>query len=1017
MEKKLPLISVITTVYNTEKYVERCFESIFNQTYKNIEFIIVNNASEGNINEIVDKYKYIYPDFKIKLVELKENVGLFHGRLKGAEVATGSYIAFIDSDDRVSVDFYRQLIEKASNTLADMVVADFVYEDENNNLTHDIYNPVEYVDLELSGNNIFDKFIKQEARSFYWNLVWNKIYSIDLWNKCKPYFELNKNKIVMCDDIIYSFVLYKFSKKMVTVSDVKYYYYKHSNANSNANSKEKLERILLDIANVFSFCETFINIVNENKQHFYEWKCRYFRMWKNGIIHSNISNVDKKILVNLYREKLKLKDEIKEDKTDWFFIEEQEVYDDSLEEIRKKIIDVKYKYISFDIFDTLIVRHVWEPADLFKFLNKIFNEHINSNNYIMFSDIRSFCEHKAMERAILNDKKEISLDDIYNEIEIRYKFNNKLLNEVKKYEMILELKLCEKRKMVYNLYKMAVAIGKKVICISDMYLPLSFIKSLLKHNQYENIEKIYLSSSIGVTKRSSELFKYAINDLNIDKKNILHIGDNLVSDIKMAKKVGIDSLYIQRTMDAYAFFDENQLIKEKFMEIYNTNNMMMHNLTIFENIGSRCLMAVAINKLMDNPFILNKNSCFGKNPYFLGYFLLGIYIYGVARWILEKLKKGNYKQIHFMSRDGFLIKKAFDILNETSVKSNYFYSSRKSLLPFAVENKNDFWGLSFYIYPLDYSPKKIVEIFENSLLLSKDDTIDSIIKNNFIYDKYFNTKEEFDLFINYFSEKLFSYDKNSLNRLKMKNLLKNIINKEDCIFDIGYSGRSESIFKDLLGYPINALYLYRNYYKSIINERKHDFSIEHMFNYFPNIANEIFLELLISDTNNSCKKYILGENKLEYVFDNNKQDYITVSMINFMHKGAIDFIEKVKYIYNDIQDDLYFNKIDLSYPLEYWMKKSDLNELSFLKYALFDDVLDKNMKQNVLNYENRKIDNNCNYDYNSLNKFQKIILLAITNRGLLKYKVKFRLRKHEKIKNILGCFYKIIRKIYRMWRV
>ena len=142
MENKKPLISVITTVYNTEKYVGRCFDSVFNQTYKNIEFIVVNNASEGNINEIVNKYKYIYPDFKIKLVELKENVGLFHGRLKGAEVATGDYIAFIDSDDRVSIDFYRTLLDKAIETSADMVAADFVYEDEVGNLTQDIYNPV-----------------------------------------------------------------------------------------------------------------------------------------------------------------------------------------------------------------------------------------------------------------------------------------------------------------------------------------------------------------------------------------------------------------------------------------------------------------------------------------------------------------------------------------------------------------------------------------------------------------------------------------------------------------------------------------------------------------------------------------------------------------------------------------------------------------------------------------------------------------------------------------------------------
>ena len=167
MEKKLPLISVITTVYNTEKYVERCFESIFNQTYKNIEFIIVNNASEGNINEIVDKYKYIYPDFKIKLVELKENVGLFHGRLKGAEVATGSYIAFIDSDDRVSVDFYRILLNKAIETSADMVAGEVVLENENGEIMYENLNPLYFSNIDLSNDEILSTFFNQEGNCYY----------------------------------------------------------------------------------------------------------------------------------------------------------------------------------------------------------------------------------------------------------------------------------------------------------------------------------------------------------------------------------------------------------------------------------------------------------------------------------------------------------------------------------------------------------------------------------------------------------------------------------------------------------------------------------------------------------------------------------------------------------------------------------------------------------------------------------------------------------------------------------
>lgn len=1018
MENKLPWISVITTVYNTEKYVERCFDSIFNQTYKNIEFIIVNNASKGNINEIVSKYRYIYPDFKIKLVELKENVGLFHGRLKGAEVATGDYIAFIDSDDRVSIDFYRTLLDKAIETSADMVAADFVYEDEDGNLTQDVYNPVKNYEFELNENDIFDNFIEQKAYSFYFNLVWNKIYSIKLWNKCKCYFDLNKNKVVMCDDIIYSFVFYKFSSKLVNVSDVKYYYFKHKNANSNANNDlKKFESILNDIINVFRFCEDFLAQINcKKKKEIFFWKSRYFRMWRDAIQVSKLKKVEKKYLIKYYRRGLGLenKEIIEKNDTDYFFITEKEEFNDALEVIRKKIVNPEIKYISFDIFDTLILRNVWEPYDLFKFLNIKFNEIFCSNTYLSFSDIRSYCEHKARERARLNNKVEITLDDIYNEIRIRYGFEESILNKIKKYELELELNLCEKRKTVFNLYKMAISVGKKIICISDMYLPLNFIELLLKKNDYKKIEKIYLSSNIGICKNTSELFKYVLNDLHLNKKHLLHIGDNLNSDIKQANKIGIETVYIQRTIDAFMFLSDNKTLKENFVKLFHNSTEITHNLTIFSNIGSRCLMAVIANKLMDNPYVSEKRNMFSKNPYFIGFFVLGLYIYGISNWLLKECKKYRYKKVHFMSRDGFLIKKAFDILNEENIMSNYFYSSRKALLPFLIKNKDDFLGLSFYIYPLDYSPKKVVSIFKECLIFDEDITNKKILEKGFILEQYFSSKEDFDEFILYFARELFSYVKNNKYRNKFKSLLKNIIEENNCTFDIGYSGRSESIFASILEYPVDAFYLYKNYDKSIINSKKYGFNIRTLFNYFPSIDNEIFLELIISDTGNSLKKYIMENDKLKYFFDDNKQDFITVYMINIMHRGAIDFVYKINHLFRGLHEELYFNYIDLSYPLEMWMKKTDINELSFLKYALFDDVLDKNIKQEVLTNRNRiQIQENR---YTFLNKIQKFIILSIIDRGTLKFKVKEKLKNHLILTYLAKYSYRVARTVYRFWR-
>ena len=168
-------LSIITPVYNTEPVVYRCFDSVVKQSYENIEFIVVNNGSHGNINEIVSQYKKIYRNFDFKLVEIDKNQGLLNGYIIGAEAATGDYIAFIDSDDRVSLDFYRRLMETAIDNEADMVATDFVYEFDDGSLMVDGYNPLPNFNFQFEKDDILRNFMEHGARSFYWNLMWNKV--------------------------------------------------------------------------------------------------------------------------------------------------------------------------------------------------------------------------------------------------------------------------------------------------------------------------------------------------------------------------------------------------------------------------------------------------------------------------------------------------------------------------------------------------------------------------------------------------------------------------------------------------------------------------------------------------------------------------------------------------------------------------------------------------------------------------------------------------------------------------
>ena len=110
-------VSVIVAAYNIEKYIARCLDSILNQTYKNLEIIVVNDGSSDNTGEIIDKYSE--KDIRIKVIH-KENSGVSSARNKGLDMSTGDYIGFVDGDDTLETDMYELLVSNAIKNNADI---------------------------------------------------------------------------------------------------------------------------------------------------------------------------------------------------------------------------------------------------------------------------------------------------------------------------------------------------------------------------------------------------------------------------------------------------------------------------------------------------------------------------------------------------------------------------------------------------------------------------------------------------------------------------------------------------------------------------------------------------------------------------------------------------------------------------------------------------------------------------------------------------------------------------------
>lgn len=117
----IPLISIVVPVYNVEKYIHECLESILNQSYKNIEVIIVN---DGTLDNSIAKIEDLLKDKRTRLIS-QVNQGLSAARNTGIKAALGEYISFIDSDDKVKSSFIETLYDKANETNADIVRGSF----------------------------------------------------------------------------------------------------------------------------------------------------------------------------------------------------------------------------------------------------------------------------------------------------------------------------------------------------------------------------------------------------------------------------------------------------------------------------------------------------------------------------------------------------------------------------------------------------------------------------------------------------------------------------------------------------------------------------------------------------------------------------------------------------------------------------------------------------------------------------------------------------------------------------
>lgn len=226
----MPKVSIIVPVYNVEKYIEKCLESLVNQTLEDIEIIIVNDGSKDSSKEIVEKYLKKYPK-KVLYLE-KENGGLSDARNFAIPYARGEYIAFLDSDDYVELNMYEDMYKIAKNEDSDIVECDFIWEypDKSKIDTGEIYHG------------------KHEMLEKIRVVAWNKLIKKSILDKTKVIFP----KGYRYEDIEFTYKLIPYLEKVSFLKRPCVHYIQRDNSISNTQN-ERTKEILEVFDNVFNY--------------------------------------------------------------------------------------------------------------------------------------------------------------------------------------------------------------------------------------------------------------------------------------------------------------------------------------------------------------------------------------------------------------------------------------------------------------------------------------------------------------------------------------------------------------------------------------------------------------------------------------------------------------------------------------------------------------------------------------------------------------------------------------------
>ena len=228
-------VTIGIPVYNAEGFIERCLLSTLNQTFLNIEILLVDDCGKDHSMEVAERIAKSHPRGEcVRIVRHEHNMGVAHARNTIIREARGKYLYLMDSDDEISKDAIAILYEKAEQYDAETVWGSYLTYEGNPQMAH----PKQYPDMLLLGE---DKLVEYECQNMGECLqmsIWNILFRLDFVRSLGFGFEQHGS----LDDLIFQHRMQPKVKRAVLISDITYFYYKRDNSISNFQYRTTFKR-------------------------------------------------------------------------------------------------------------------------------------------------------------------------------------------------------------------------------------------------------------------------------------------------------------------------------------------------------------------------------------------------------------------------------------------------------------------------------------------------------------------------------------------------------------------------------------------------------------------------------------------------------------------------------------------------------------------------------------------------------------------------------------------------------